>query len=135
MVVDTVVKEQLTDAMIEVGELLTKKLDDIGFPIRIALWLYLPDRNQWRLYFESPDIPITGPRMVFEQIEKARNLLGEQGEIVPLSMISLLNQREELFQLLLSAVRTNKTMSRIRFSRNVINGHYIDDALIYRNAA
>ncbi len=135
MVEDTVVKEQLTDAMIEVGELLTKKLDDIGFPIRVALWLYLPDRNQWRLYFESPNIPITGPRKVYEQIEKARNLLGEQGETVPLSMISLLNEHEELFQMLKSGARTDKTTTRFRFSRNVINGHYIDDALIYRNAA
>ena len=135
MVENTVVKEQLTDAMIDVGELLIKQLDENGVPIRVALWLFMPDINEWRLRLESPDIPLLGPRKIYEQIEKARHMLGPQSEAVPLSVISLLNERDQLVQLLGSAMRTGNTTSRIRFTKNVINGHYISDALIYRNAA
>ncbi len=135
MVENTVVKEQLTDEMIDVGELLIKKLDENDVPIRVALWLFMRDVNEWRLLLESPDISLLGPRKIYHQIEKARNMLGPQSEIVPLSVISLLNERDQLVQLLGLAMRTDKTTSRIRFTKNVIQGHYIDDALIYRNAA
>ncbi len=40
----------------------------------------------------------------------------------------------DLVRLLRVALKTGGGLSRIRFSKNVINGHFIDDALIYRVA-
>jgi hypothetical protein len=40
----------------------------------------------------------------------------------------------DLVRLLRVAARTAPGVNRIRFSKNVINGHFIDDALIYRVA-
>ncbi len=128
------VKEQLTDVMIDVGAKLTSKLDEIGLPVTAALWLFVPDLNEWRLLFASPEVSSKGPRTVYEKIRHALDDLGADGSAVPLSIIGVLDADADLVRLLKVAVRTGPGVSRVRFSKNVINGHFIDDALIYRAA-
>jgi len=135
MAENTVVKEQLTDEMIEAGAQLTQKLDELGLPIPVAMWFFLSDINEWRLLFASPQLSAEGPREVYEKIEEARKALGAQAERLPLSVIGLMDTNHQLVQLLRIALRTGPGVSRVRFSKNVIDGHFIDDALIYRSAA
>ena len=134
MAENTVVREQLTDGMIEAGAKLTSKLDEIGLPVTAALWLFVPDLNEWRLLFASPDVSSRGPRTVYEQISRGVDQLGAEASAVPLSIIGLLDADADLVRLLKVAIRTGPGVSRVRFSKNVINGHFIDDALIYRAA-
>lgn len=136
MAENTVVKEQLTDAMIEAGAALTRKLDGAGIGITAAFWLFDPDLNEWRLLFASPDVSSKGPRDVYAKIRRAIDELGEQASAVPLSVIKLLDSEADLVRLIRTAVGTGPgpVISRIRFSKNVIAGRFIDDALIYRAA-
>ena len=134
MAENTVVKEQLTNEMIEAGAHLTQKLDESGLAIPVAMWFFMPDINEWRLLFASPEVSKTGSRGVYKQIEEARKKLGVEAEHVPLSVIGLMDTNHELVQLLKGALRTGPDVSRVRFAKNVINGRFIDDALIYRNA-
>jgi hypothetical protein len=129
---NAVVKEYLTDGMISSGEELTAKLDEIGVPVTAALWFFVPEVNEWRLLFASPEVATKGPRAVYEKIQRAVAELGDAA--VPLSMIGVLDSEADLIRLLKTAIRTGPGISKIRFSKNVINGHFIDDALIYRAA-
>jgi hypothetical protein len=129
---NTVVKEQLTSEMVEAGAKLTTKLDEMGVPVTSALWLFDPETNDWRLLFASPEVDKKGPREVYQKIQQAIEQLGAKGEAVPLSAVTLLNPTADLIRTLSVAVRTGPGVSKIRFSRNVINGHFIEDALIYR---
>jgi hypothetical protein len=131
---NTVVKEQLTEEMIEAGAQLTAKLDEMGLPMAAALWFFLPDTNEWRLLFASPALSTAGPREVYKTVEEARRVLGDKAAAVPLSVIGLVDANYELVQLLRDAIQTGAGVSRIRFSKNVVNGHFIEDALIYRMA-
>ena len=54
MAQDTVVKEPLTEAMIRAGAELTRRLDELRWPVFASLWLYLSEGNQWRLMLASP---------------------------------------------------------------------------------
>lgn len=134
MAENTVVKDQLTDAMIEAGAELTLKLDDAGLLTNAALWLFVPEINEWRLLFASPDVSAQGPRKVYERIRLVLEQLGDKASASPLSAIVLLDHNAELVKLLKTAIRTGSSVGRIRFSKNVINGHFIEDALIYRVA-
>jgi hypothetical protein len=69
----TVVKEQLTGAMIDAGAELTKKLDESGLPVTAALWLFVSDLNEWRLLFASPEVGTKGPRDVYERTTGLRS--------------------------------------------------------------
>ena len=134
MAENTVVKDQLTDAMVEAGAELTRKLDEAGLLTNAALWLFVPEINEWRLLFASPEVSAQGPRQVYEQIRLALEQLRDKASAAPLSVIGLLDQDAELVKLLKTAIRTGSGIDRIRFSKNVINGHFIEDALIYRVA-
>src|ERR1039457_6071268 len=118
MAENIVVKEQLTDEMIEAGFQLTQKLDELGLPVSVALWFFLADINEWRLLFASPQLSAEGPRAVYEKIEEARKALGPQAERLPLSAIGLMDSNHELVQLLRIGLRTPPGVSRVRFSKN-----------------
>jgi hypothetical protein len=106
----------------------------MGVPVTSAFWLFDADLGEWRLLFASPDVSSRGPRQVYEEIQKAIDELGSTGETVPLAVIGLLEPDADLVRLLKTAVRTGPGVNRIRFSKNVVNGRFIDDALIYRAA-
>jgi len=131
---NTVVKEQLTESMIHSGAELTAKLDKIGVTVVAALWFFVPEINEWRLFFASPEV-ITQGRDPFTRkfVEQLRNSGSDIA--IPLSMIGVLEAEADLVRLLRAAAGTGpEDISRIRFSKNVIDGHFIDDALIYRAA-
>ncbi len=131
MAENSVVKNQLTDAMVEAGAELVGKLDDLGLHATAALWLFAPESNEWRLMLASPDVSTRGPRQVYELVRDAIALIPHKNE-APLSVIGLLQDDAPFVRLLRSAIGTGPGIGRMRFSRNVINGHFIDDALIYR---
>ena len=134
MAENAVVKDQLTDAMVEAGAELTRKLDESGLPPIAALWLFMPEINEWRLFFASPDVSAQGPRNVYERIRLALEELGDKASASPLSVIGLLDPDAEVVQLLRTAIRSGSGIGRTRFSKSAIKGYFIDDALIYRIA-
>lgn len=135
MAENTVVKEQLTEEMLEAGARLTAKLDEVGLSVAAAMWLFMTESNEWRLIFASPELPTAGPHAVYRKIEEARQALGDEAAAAPMSVIGLLNPSDELVQLFRTALKTSGGVAHVRFSKNAINGHFIEDALIYRIAS
>ena len=130
-----VVKEPLTDAMIEAGAEVTKKLMDMGIPITAALWLWDPETSDdWRLVFSSPDVDSRGFE-VYRQIQQALKELGAKAAAAPFFEITLSSPNSELVRgLKLEFKTTGPDIQRIRLKRGVAHNHYIHDALIYRVA-
>lgn len=134
MVEDYVVKEQLTDAMIDAGAEVVRKLDEIGLPVTAAFWCFMPELNAWRLMIASPDVGTKGPRVVYESIQNALDELGAAAAQASLAQIGVRKSTDKTVRALGTATPTGPGVSRIRFSRNVVNGHYIEDVLVYRAA-
>jgi len=88
MAENTVVKEQLTDGMIEAGAELTRKLDELGLPLTAAYWYFMPETNEWRLLFASPEVSAKGPRSVYSKIDNAVQQLGAKAAAAPFSAIA-----------------------------------------------
>jgi hypothetical protein len=126
------VKELLTSEMIDVGENLLKSLDAMGLPITAAMWLFDAETNDWRLKFASPATSIIGRREVYGKVAEARNALGLSSDDFPLDTVGLFDSGDKLIGSLQKALKTGPGISRIRYSRNVVNGQFIHDALIYR---
>ena len=130
-----VVKESLSSEMVEDGAQLLQKLDEMGLPISLAMWFYISGINEWRLMFASPESSVTGSTKVYEKINEARRAIGDLSERLPLLAIGVMGSSHPLVQLFRTAVKTGPGISRVRFSRSAVNGHFIDDALIYRIAS
>jgi hypothetical protein len=134
MAENTVVKEYLSAEMVEAGAELIAKLDAMGLPIVAALWLFEPEINQWRLLIASPEVPASGSLDVYHKIGEARRALGEKAAALPRFSISAVDPNREPVRSFRMEMPTGEGLSRIRFSKNMVNRRFIEDALIYRIA-
>ena len=133
MVEEVVVIESLSPKMIEAGEELVRLLDQIHFDVRAALWLYVSEVGTWRLIIASPDVKRGGPRKTYKKVQSVLSKMQDRPR-VGLENISVVDSHDPLVSLLRTALKTGPHISGIRFSRNTINGHFIEDAYIYRLA-
>lgn len=132
MAESAMVKEQLTPEMVTAGKNLINYLDKSEIGISSAFWFYMEDSEKWRLILSSPKVKSDGPKKVYLEIQKCIEELGKEGTIINLRDISVVEQEHSLIKLISKGIITGDGISEIRFSRNTINGHYIEDAMIYR---
>ena len=132
MVTEILVKESLSEQMISAGSDLIRRLDDAGLKVSGALWFYETDSNDWRLIIVSPDVRAKGVRTVYEEVQSVVRATPDDQAIISLKDISVVDSDDPLISLLKIPIQTDNGISRIRFSRNMINGTLIEDSYIYR---
>lgn len=120
----------LLDFQVEAGRRLIELLDQKGFPVTSAFWLYRSEPESWRMILASPVVDELGSRAAYGKINEAME--GFEG-LSTLYEVSLVSPKDELVSLLRKAIGTGQGVQTIRFSHNVIDGRYIEDAVIYRS--
>lgn len=120
----------MVDRDIESGRRLIEVLDRSRFVLNGALWFYFATR-EWRLLLVSTLVDKIGPKRCYTVIQSAIEDLPQDFRI-SLERISVLSPNDNLVRLLKIAIHTGGGISTIRFTRNTINGVFIEDALIYR---
>jgi hypothetical protein len=123
----------LVSTDVEMGSELLKVLDEAAFPVTAAAWIYFPDVDEWRLVIRTPkaEKDLQG---ALRELAAAMDAKGDLRTRLDLSRVKLVPPKDKILAAMSSMVRVDG-ISNIRFSRNVINGLVIDDALIYRLAA
>lgn len=132
MAQDILVGDQLTEDMITAGEHVVSALDKLNVLVKGAFWLLLPDQHIWRLVIASPEVRTLGPKAVYRKVTTALKRLPPNVQPISTKDITVLEDNNHLVQLLKAFVKTGPTISKIRMSRNVVNGELIEDALLYR---
>jgi len=117
--------------MIAAGEELVRRLDESDLRVTGGFWYFFTDSNTWKLVIVSPEVKTSGPKGVYQKIQ---HIVGEARgpSYVALSDITVWDPDAPIVQSLRTAVHTGTGISGIRFARNTINGHYIEDSFIYR---
>ncbi|MGI8603014.1 MAG: hypothetical protein ACR2OZ_08440 [Verrucomicrobiales bacterium] len=119
----------LSPEMENAGRDLTLALDEAGGKVNAALWLFLSDQNSWRLILASPEVKTRGPRAVYKKVQRVLSRCPCDG--LEVQDISVIDPDDPLVNRLRAGVRTDSGPG-VRFSRTSINGHFIEDAFIYR---
>ena len=132
MAQNSMVKESLTPSMVSDGAALLGKLQESHWMFNAALWFYFPDTNGWQLLIASPEVEEKGPRESYAVVQKQLSELNPVHSSLSLDDIGLMPSNHPLIGLLSTFVAASDSMSSIRFTKGVINGQFIDDALIYR---
>ena len=132
MAEEVLVKDALTDRMIEAGASVVQLLRARNFPVDAAFWLYL-DVNRWRLMLATPGVRLNGPLKAYRHLIRALGDEAMQGLTV--EDMAVIDSRDPLVKLLRGATRKDRSGPGTRFSRSAINGHFIEDAYVYRTAA
>jgi hypothetical protein len=132
MAEEVLVKEILSNEMINSGAELTRLLDQANLVVNASLWLYIPESDVWRLIIASPEVSQFGPKKVYQKILPFLSHEHEKKLHIGLKNISVVESDDPLIKLLRTAIVTGMGISGIRFSKNSINGHFIEDSYIYR---
>lgn len=123
----------LVDADVDMGRELIRILDEASFPVTGAAWIFFPDVEEWRLVIRTPKAEKNLQQALLE-IAVALDSQGDLRKRLDLSRVKLVPPKDRMLAAMGSVVRADG-LSTIRFSRNIVNGVLIDDALIYRLAA
>lgn len=134
MATEVLVSNVISDEMIRAGEALLSQLDKSKWPVSAALWFLDADSQRWKFLLASPRVEAGGPKKAYFDILDALAELPKDAPRIALKDVTVLDPKNSLIQLLKSAVKTGTGISDIRFSGNTINGHFIEDAYIYRLA-
>ncbi len=121
----------LVDRNIKDGKEIVQNLDKEGLFFPIAMWFFLPNSNEWRLFFGKEDVNEIGKRDYYKKIKRVLDKSTPKSGIT-LNDISVISTKDEIAKLVKVAVRTGRKISGIRFTGNVVNGRLISDAYIYR---
>ncbi|MBW2011947.1 MAG: hypothetical protein JRI32_10005 [Deltaproteobacteria bacterium] len=129
---ELVVREALSEQMINAGARLVERLDQSLSNVQAALWLFMPDEKIWKLIVISPLVKTDGPRRFYKRILEANKKADESESVISLNDISVDDTSNSLINLLKLSIFTGSGTAGIRFSKNTINGTFIEDCYIYR---
>jgi len=133
MAKDILVTESLSDSMMRAGAKLVERLDAEKSELKSAFWLYFSEDKAWKLIIASPLVDSLGPREYYKKVVTANSTASEEEEVISLNDIGVTNTANQIVQLLKFAIGTDDGIAGIRFSKNTINGHFIEDSYIYRS--
>jgi hypothetical protein len=129
---ELVVREVLSEQMIAAGAKLVERLDQSQSNVQAALWLFLPEEKTWEMIVISPSVKTDGPRSFYKRILEANKKADESESIISLNDIKVADTSNPLINVLRTAISTGSGITGIRFSKNTINGTFIEDSYIYR---
>ncbi|MCC6126984.1 MAG: hypothetical protein IT426_18655 [Pirellulales bacterium] len=125
-------KTLLVEANVDQAAKLIELLDETEMDVLSALWIYDPYHEQWQLVIATPMIEHKGPQRAYRVIQK---ILANNSELAGLTLqdVRLVSDKNNsLIKTFRKNFKTGKTINQIRFSKNVIDGVYIEDAIILR---
>jgi hypothetical protein len=129
---ELVVREVLSEQMIDAGAKLVERLDQSQSNVQAALWLFLPEEKTWEMVVVSPLVRTDGPKSFYKRILEANKKAGEPESIISLNDIKVTDTSNPLINVLRIAISTGNGITGIRFSKNTINGIFVEDSYIYR---
>jgi hypothetical protein len=80
----------------------------------------------------SPEFEKKNPTLLYTEISKIVDTLGEKIQGVTLETIKLVLKNDPLLKMFQSIIHVGG-ISAVRMTSNYFNGIYVEDALIYRN--
>lgn len=129
---ELVVREALSEQMINAGAKLVDRLDQSHSDVQAAFWVFMSDEGTWKMMLISSLVKTDGPKSFYKRILEANKKAAETEPVVSLNDIGVADTSNPLARLLSTAISTGGGIAGIRFSKNTINGTFIEDSYIYR---
>lgn len=125
------VETALVEREIALGQVVTEALDCSGLDVRASLWQYMPDVADWWLVIATPLVDEEGPLAAYAWISKVLRQR-EFNDQLPLRRVSAVSPKEPLVRALSRAISTAPGPAGIYLRNNMIDGVFIEAALVYR---
>lgn len=117
---------------VEGGKELLAALDKDELDVRAALWLYMPEISEWRLFVATPLVDKLGPRKIYGRIQSILRRL-ERPHDISLGNISVVSPESELIKLFSRVIQTHSdSIMTHKFIRITIKKTFFEAAIVYR---
>lgn len=128
-------KATLVDVDITAGKQVLDILDEAGFKVIVAFWLYTSEFEAWRLYIGSPIVDSKGIRRAYVQLLTALRS-SDDPDLASRVTITLLSPKDPLIRAFRRTfARAVEVKRGARLASQVIkDGVFIEQAYLYRVA-
>ena len=126
------VGESLSKNMIAMGDAVLRRLDRSGFRVPVALWLYKSGPVGWHFVIASASVGRLGPLWAYRKIGAAIRSIESSSEVFTVHNVTATTNTDPLIVTLRKAQTTGPRMDGVRLTQQAVNGHFIEDAYIYR---
>jgi hypothetical protein len=123
----------LVEDDIEASRALVEFLEAHGFPLKAALWVYQADADRWR-FIVCPTEKRQDLSTFYRGFAKAINAAGSPRALLALDRVDIVQDTSPLVDRLGKVFKVDKGGS-VRLTNNVINGVFLEDALILKLAS
>lgn len=144
MAEETLVKETLTQEMVDSGMELARALLGQQIELTACFWLYSAEANDWKLAVSFPQVDTEGPKKAYETIQTIQSVIRpagfRQSEPEParfarllrlyLDDITVLGPSHRLVRSVL-AVPLDPDSPGVRFKRSRLGDSFFDDVYVY----
>jgi hypothetical protein len=118
------------------GNQLLDALDQDGFDVQAALWLYRSEEDFWRLMIASPLVQRIGQieayKRILTQLQHIRPSLDPLINDIYMENITVVDPSDSLIRALKRVVRVAEGDPPVRLTRNALGDVFIDEAYIFR---
>ena len=121
-------KALLVNIDFERGAEVLKILDSADLGIKVALWLFSPDHEDWFLVLASRQLD--GIRHAYRVVNEALDKAGYAIERMPPIWIKPMN--DPFIRGLRKLLGKSKNIEGMRLGPQMIGGWFIEDAIVYR---
>jgi hypothetical protein len=124
------VKTTLVNIDIAAGERVLEILDQAGFRVNVAMWLYSSEFEAWRLYIASPLADTEGPKQAYVRLLSA--IRSSDPDLATAVTITLVSPKEPLIRGLKRTFGTARSVHGMRLGNNLVDGVFIEQGYVYR---
>lgn len=125
-------KAALVSLDIERGREVLDALESAGLRVVVALWLYSPEYEDWRLVLAVREFEALDPRDAYRRLHDSLAAAGITPDKTPALMI--LPMGDPFIKSLRRAFRMTKGVEGMRLGGQMIGDRFVEDAYVYRVA-
>jgi hypothetical protein len=123
-------KVALVSFDIERGSETLAALENGGFAIRVALWLYSSEYGDWRLVISSPQLSDPSPKEAYRLLNDTLGAAGFGVEELP--PILILPMSDPFVRELRKVFGKSKSVEGMRLGGQTIGDRFVEEAYVYR---
>jgi len=124
------VGRSFTNEMMEAGSVFVREIERSSLHLHAALWIQQTPDDFWKFVLAFPEVRLEGPRYVYKKLRSISNRIPPDEFKIGTEIISVVEEKDRFIQIFKAAIRVDG--GGVRFTRNSLNGTYIEDAYIYK---
>ena len=117
---------------VEKGARILQILDDAGLQVKVALWAYLGEYEEWRLVLSAHKLDLASLRDAYGLLHKALDAVGFPLEQTP--TVGILRTSDPFIKALRKIFGKAQSVDGTRLGSQTIGNRFLDDAYAYRIA-